>query len=64
MQLGEKINNMTLKSNRQHHSNAGNNNTTIDISALGYTTVGDLPKLKEVWRWVKNLVSQYIKMKK
>jgi hypothetical protein len=28
------------------------------------SSVGDLPKLKEVWRWVKNLVFQYVKLRK
>lgn len=40
----------------------------VGAIGLGVTTINsklsDLPKIKEVWRWVKNLLSSYISLRK
>ena len=50
----------TLKSNR----NLLTANSTLDISAAIQKHKGDaaLPKLKEVWRFVKSLLSNYVQV--
>lgn len=66
------IGDVTMKSHRG--ANAGNNSNIENSYLVGnggnYTTIGsngkntDLPRLTEIWRWIKSLLSQYITQRK